>query len=220
MDILTEFNRTDIYIFVNDEEEAESYRKENPGVNIIATGKKGITPTRNYILDFFEDGEEIVMLDDDVMRFRILKVIDFRKHLFEIENIKEFFEQAFVMTRRANAKLWGVQACDVGVYMTRKINTDKFIIGTASGIINDHLRFDEDLVLKEDYDYTLKHIIEHGRVFKFNFISVEAKHYSNKGGCVDYRKKETEAEACKILLERYPQFLIPNVKRENEIIIK
>lgn len=219
LDILGEFPKNDIYIFVNDAEEREAYTKANPGINVIQTNTKGITPARNFILNFFPDGERIMMLDDDILRFQVIKIIDLKKIQVDILSIKTLFEKGFEWAEKCGYKLWGVQMCGYTPAMTFKLNNDKFIIGTAAGIINNPLRFDENMKLKEDYDYTLKHIVTYGGALRMNFVTVEAVHYSNSGGCVDYRTKELEAEACQILLDRYPDRVFRNVKRENEIII-
>jgi len=217
--LLKDFDREDIFIFVNDDKEKADYEKENPGVNIIITGTKGITPARNAIINYFKDDERIMMLDDDIEDFRVMKIVDLKKVLFSIDNLKEFFLQGFALCDKLGYKLWGVQMCSVGTFMTRKLNNDKFIIGTAMGIINRHLTFDEGLKLKEDYDYTMQHIKEYGGALRFNFVTVKAGHYSNKGGCVDYRTEQLESDACEVLLNRYPGKIIRNKLRKNEIII-
>jgi hypothetical protein len=219
LDVLKEFANSDIYIFVNDEEERAIYQKHNHGVNVIATGTKGITPARNFILNFFPEGERIMMMDDDIDRFDVMKIIELKKVIFQIVNVKEFIEQGFELCERIGAKLWGVQMCPFVTFMTRKINDDKFIIGTAMGIINNDLRFDETIKLKEDYDFTLQNMVKYGKTLRFNFVSVMASHYGNKGGCVDYRTEQLESDAVDHLLAKYPTKLIKNIKRKNEVII-
>jgi len=51
---------------VNDEDERSKYMKANPDVEVIVSNKRGCMPNRNWILDQFEEGSKIIMVDDDV----------------------------------------------------------------------------------------------------------------------------------------------------------
>ena len=56
----------DIYIFVADKDEEKIY-KENIPKNLfkeIVVGKKGISYQRNFIFDYFKEGQYIVFIDN------------------------------------------------------------------------------------------------------------------------------------------------------------
>ena len=57
-----------IYVFVaNKAEEAKYKDTMDPDTyNKIIVGKKGITPQRNFISNYFPEGKQIVSMDDDV----------------------------------------------------------------------------------------------------------------------------------------------------------
>lgn len=57
----------DVYIFVV-EEEYDKYLSIYPEHNIIV-GVKGIMNQRNFITDYFDDGEILVCMDDDIINF-------------------------------------------------------------------------------------------------------------------------------------------------------
>ena len=57
----------DVYIFVV-EEEYDKYLSLYPEHNIIV-GVKGIMNQRNFITDYFDDGEILVCMDDDIINF-------------------------------------------------------------------------------------------------------------------------------------------------------
>ena len=80
--------------------------------------------------------------------------------------------------------------------------------------------FDENLQVKEDYDFTIRNIVLLGGVIRFDNYTVEAKHYTNPGGCQEFRKEEVEREATQYLLKRWPKWIKLNPKRENEVLIK
>jgi hypothetical protein len=67
-----------------------------------------------------------------------------------------------------------------------------------------HLRFDEEMSLKEDYDYTIKHIIEYGGVFRNHQLLTQFKHGKNAGGTVARRTVALEGQKISRLRIAYP----------------
>lgn len=57
-----------VYLFVANKEEYSMYRYKYPSANIIV-GKKGIKNQRNFITNYFDEGEIIVSMDDDIEEF-------------------------------------------------------------------------------------------------------------------------------------------------------
>ena len=227
LELLSEFPREDIYIFVNDEEQRNKYKEVHKFLNVIQSNTKGIQQARNYILDFFGNDTEVLMLDDDIEKFLTLeggvKNFKIQKKLNEMTNtqVKEFVEKGFEVARKNNVKLWGIYPVENPFYMSAKLDNKGFIIGSFSGIIVDDIRMDNNLQLKEDYDYTLQHIIKNKKVMRYNNYTMKIKHYSNAGGVVDLRneKQDMEQRCCDYLLKKYPFFLKANPKRENELLI-
>lgn len=231
LDLLSSFSKNEIYIYVNNfnteeqtEHEVKRLQEKYPSTTVVGIQTKGIGQARNAILEDLID-EEIVMMDDDIKQ--VLKM-ETNKETLEKKlvamsptEIKEFFKDAFRICNLNKTKLWGIYPIDNTFYMSNKINNKGFIIGTMFGVIKSHLRFDNELKLKEDYDFTLKHIIEFKKICRFDFITLKADHYSAPGGCVEQRKEniELEKENCKRLMRKYPRFLKLNPKRENEVLI-
>merc|ERR1712039_855223 len=84
------------------------------------------------------------------------------------------------------------------------------------------VRFDENMTLKEDYDFTCSHIKAHGSVLRCQRMTLSVKHYSNAGGAVDERdgKGEKERMNIAILNEKWPGCFRANPKRKNEVIMR
>ena len=93
---------------------------------------------------------------------------------------------------------------------------DLFVVDT----INSNLLFDTRMVLKEDYEFTAQHLDKHGKVARLNRIMIRADHYTNKGGAVQRRTPALEKKMIKILLKKWPTFIIQNVRRKNEVLIR
>ena len=115
--------------------------------------------------------------------------------------------------------LFGVPPTANQFFASGTVKTRNFIIGDFFLCKPTHLRFDTKLRLKEDYDFTLQHIREYGKVFRDERILLGFRHYKNKGGAVAYRSAELERQTCLYLLNKWPGWLRPNPMRANEVII-
>ena len=90
--LLNNYNITknSIYVFVV-EEEYEKYRKEiDKDINIIV-GEKGIAEQRAFISRYFNEGEKLVSLDDDISKIYELK----NNKLIELDNLYKLCDKAF-----------------------------------------------------------------------------------------------------------------------------
>lgn len=208
----------DRYIFVNDEKEKEEYEKHNKGVKVISCFTSGITNVRNFMLDYFSEGKKIVTLCDDVDG--VYKAVEGKLVKLTPQELHALIIEGFRLAELNKTKLWGVYPVSNAFYMDDKFSPDGFVIGTFSGIIVSDIRHDSQMILKEDYDFTIKHVQKFKRIVRFNNYCVKAKHYSNKGGCVDYRTTEAEQKSIARLKEMYPEIIKDNPRRPNEILLK
>ena len=213
-------HKGDGFIFVDSVEQRDLYKNNgwNHGLAVIVTGKTGISATRNYILEY-AGGQDVVMLDDDLRGVYRLNSSETGLVPMSIQNINDFCNDAFKVCRKAGTKLWGIYMVKNHFFMSNAIDPAGFCISSMSGIISSDIRFDETMPLKEDYDFTLQHVKAFKKVARFNNVCIDALHYTNKGGCQDYRSDDRESEAVDILLGRYPTLIRLNPKRKNEIII-
>ena len=82
------------------------------------------------------------------------------------------------------------------------------------------LRFDPEIRLKEDYDYTLQHIERHGGTVRYGKYLATFKHYKNAGGAVSYRTEQLEQKTIAQLKTKWPGCFADNPKRPNEILMQ
>lgn len=142
------------------------------------------------------------------------------------ENVIEFYDCLDVIRQeldKTDFKLAGVAPTTNKYYYNenKKISYKSFIIADLILIKPTHLRFDEYLKTKDDYDFTMQNIYCYGGVVRHNGIMAKFKHYKNKGGVVDYRTSQLESEHCDYLLNKWKgKGLIRNGRRENELIIR
>jgi hypothetical protein len=84
---------------------------------------------------------------------------------------------------------------------------------------NTSARFDEAMTLKEDYDYTATHLLQHGRVCRVNRLFMKVAHYTNEGGAVDIRSHAQEQMNIKTLRRKWPG-VFWDQRRKNEVIMR
>jgi hypothetical protein len=188
--------------------------------NIICIPKeiKGITKTRNWILNNSID-KRVVMLDDDIKKLgyvkrfeRNVKHINLKDCLFWVDEFVKYFE----LTEQMNYKIWGVTTDDStkSAYSYKPIMFKTYALGSIMGIINDkEYLFNEDYQVKEDYELCLRHIKEKGGILGIKYLYWSNKHYKDDGGCKDYRTVEIERNCIKKLIKTYPN-MISKVKRK------
>lgn len=103
-----------------------------------------------------------------------------------------------------------------------EVSSRHFCIGDFFVVDKSNVRFDKEMTLKEDYDFTCSHIKAHGSVLRFNRMTLQVKHYSNVGGAVDERDKKGKKERMNIAIlnRKWPCVFSPNPKRKNEVIMR
>jgi hypothetical protein len=192
------------------ESELEDYRRA--GVkNVVPVPEtiRGITRTRNWILDHADD-RRVVFVDDDVKTQGWVKLnahsTDHRK-LAEADWIRESVK-LFELTESLRFRIWGVatQSASRSVYPWKPILFRSYVTGSFMGIVNDgKTRFDERFPVKEDYELNLRCILEDGGVVAARHVFWENAHWKNDGGgCSTYRTQIIELRAIRLLAKMYP----------------
>lgn len=202
--------------WVTPEEDAGSYEAE--GANVIP-GPRNLTRQRNIALEHaFAHDRACVQLDDDLKRFKAKTPGGARNEGGEVD-------LAFVLDAQAAAlddtglTLAGNSPTDNLGFARDGVSTRKFVPCPCITVRPTHLRFDENLRLKEDYDFTLQHWATYGGAARCDFIAPSFGRYTNEGGAVSYRTPELEQETIAYLMEKWPGMVRPNPKRANEILL-
>lgn len=197
-------------VFYVPENESESYKKAMPRSKVVAVPLevKGITQTRNFILKEAKD-RWIVMVDDDIKAQGWVQMLaDRSKHrkLTE-EDWEKICRRLFEATEDLGWKIWGVatQNAKRSVYPYKPILSRSYITASFMGIVNDGTYpFDESFPVKEDYEIGLRHIKDFGGVMAARFCYWENSHWTDDGGCKDYRSGKMELDCINKLVKKYP----------------
>lgn len=184
---------------------------------------RGITPTRNWILDNCKDNW-VVMVDDDVRIqgwFKLLDGYSKTYPLTEEEWYREFV-RLFDLTQQMGYRIWGTNTDGqlMSFYPYKPILFQTYVTASMMGIRNDTgIRFDERFTVKEDYEMCLRCIKEDGGLIGARYIYWVNSHWKDEGGCKDYRTVEVEERCVNLLKELYPGFISKMVRKDSEYTI-
>ena len=193
-------------LFVPQNEVAD-YLKLYPQVVGVPTGIRGITGTRNWILKSTTE-RWVAFVDDDahIVGWTELLAENGKQWKLSAEEVTGEFFKLFEITEDLHYRIWGVatQAALRSIYPWSPFLFQSYVTGSCMGVINDgKLFFDEDFLVKEDYELCLRCISEDGGVVAARYFYFECEHWTTEGGCKDYRTQEMEADAIGRLIKKY-----------------
>lgn len=195
-------------VYVPQSEVDDYVRAGTHNVVGVPDSLRGVTPTRNYILEHAND-RRVVMVDDDVKSQGFRKLLHAGskpRPLSEAEWIREA-TMLFDLTEEFGFRLWGVGTDGAmrSIHPWKPFLTRGYVTGSFMGIVNDgRTRFDERFVHKEDYELCLRCVKEDGGVLAARHVWWANEHWTNEGGTTAYRTQLEELRCIKLLTELYP----------------
>jgi len=201
------------YIFCVKNGQKELY-EQNGCKRVYNTGN--LMDSRNFALEHaFKNNNICIQLSDDIKKVTTNKNF-FKKKIVSLDVAIDDILSKFIKIKGVD--LMGVPPTDNYFFANKLVLENKFCIGDMLFVKPNELRFDTQLSLKEDYDYTLQHI-QKGKVLRYQKYLFTFKHYSNKGGAVDIRNDKEEQKNIMILKYKWGDKIRLNPKRKNEILI-
>lgn len=200
-----------IYIFVVKDEYDTYVDIIGSNYNIVI-GELGIVNQRNFIANYFEEGEYIISIDDDIDDF--YEVIDGK--ISCMKDINTFFVDAFNVLQKEKLYIWGIYPVCNAFFMYEIITTDlRFIIGCCFGFIvrkDAALKLELPMETKEDYQQTILYFNKDGGVVRFNGVTIKTK-FNARGG-LGTDRAERNKTAAENLHAMYPN-IITRFQRKN-----
>lgn len=176
----------------------------------------GLSAGRNAALqDAHEQNLPCVQLDDDLERVERLGPDGKAQPVDTLSALGEMLQRL----RASDFRLAGAASTNNAFFVQRATSTHLLVLASMMVALPGHLRFDERFRLKEDYDYTLQHITEHGGVVRCDDILPSFKHYTNAGGAVSVRNAGEEQVAIRLLRAKWGDLVRPHPRRENEVLL-
>jgi hypothetical protein len=212
---ITQINYPSVKLVVR-ESEAEEYKKNGNDIIVCPDSAQGnISRVRNWILDnLLDDVDCLIILDDDCKE--ISRWQDQTNTKLEEEELIRFCQQTSLVCKELGFKLWGLNTVtDKGAY--REYTPFSFIqfIGCPfhAHIKGTELRYDEDLPLKEDYDFTLQNIKKYKGCLRVNYANYNVKQSEQEGGCANIRSLKKEKQQFFALQKKWGKDIIKRDKQ-------
>ena len=202
----TNVDMNNVYLFVANEDEAKSYSCF--GLKNVVVGVVGIKNQRNFIRNYFNQGEKIFSLDDDIGGIWKATTV---KQLDLVTDLNGLIDRGFQLAENAKTKLWGVSAVKNGFFMYgKKVSYDlKYIVGACFGQVIDKDEYlNQTIDDKGDYERSILYYKKFGSVVRFNDIAIETNYYKTQGGMQVERTKERVRSCGLYLLNKYPQYCL------------
>jgi hypothetical protein len=196
--------------------ESANYFSEG-AVNVVESG--GLCQSRNAALNMaFEIGIPCLQLSDDAKK---IKRAHSKKDSQEI-SLNDAVSEMEMVCSAYGVKLCGVAPTSNLFYFNpeKPYKNKGFVVGDMIYVKPSPERFDENLRLKEDYDFTLQHMISYGKIARLDNIMAEFAHRTNKGGAVAYRTSDLEKQSIAYLKKKWGKFIVNNPRRPDEILLK
>ncbi len=213
-------SKNKIYLFVANQQQFKLYEDNVPShlYGKIIIGKKGITNQRIFISTYFQEGQYVISMDDDVEQFEILK----GDKLVKLTDINGFFIDAYKLMKKEHLFIWGIYPVRNPFFMYKEITTDlRFIIGVTFGFIvrhNKQLKMSIKSETKEDYEQTILYYLMDGGVIRFNNITVKTKF--NAPGGLGTDRFERNLNAAEYLCKKYPNIVTRNDRKNGTPEVK
>lgn len=192
--------------------EAQEYIDLGYNVEIMPNEVQGnVARVRNYMLkNYIKDRGLIV--DDDIEAFKYWSTENGLPKSKNIDDVQEFIEQGFALCEEFGCRLWGINIIgDKGSYREyTPFSLTNPISAAFMGFINNELRFDERIPLKEDYDYCIQNCNVYRKLLRINSAYMIKKDHGNLGGCADYRTISREMEQLKLLQKKWGKGIVKN----------
>jgi hypothetical protein len=161
------------YIFCVKNGQSDLY-KQNGCQNVYDTGN--LMDSRNFALEHaFKQNKICIQLSDDIKKVKL------NKNFYQLKEIQLDVAIKDIVNKFKQIKgvyLMGVPPTDNYFFANKLVVENKFCIGDMLFVKPNELRFDKQLTLKEDYDYTLQHI-QKAKVLRYQKYLFTFKHYSN-----------------------------------------
>ena len=206
----------DIYIFVADKQEEKLYKEALPvdSYNKIIVGKKGISHQRNFIIDYFNEGDYLIFIDDDISNIRVKR----KGKITDLTDLDLFFKNSYKSLIDEKKYLWATKNMYNPFY--KNIMKNYAVVGFAEfsgdfmGIINRKsmkIKYTLDAGEAEQIELLFMYYEKDGGIIKYDNVIVISVKLTPGGKVAERGSKENRIDSLlknnKILLSAYPQYI-------------
>lgn len=204
-----------ITIFVANQQQYDLYSEilDKSSYNKIVIGEIGIGAIRRFIQQYYDENCYVMNFDDDLSEI-LIKEDD---KLVPIKNLEEdLILKGFKLLEDNNCNLFGIYAVANAFFMKNEVSIGLyFCVGCCFGMINrKSSKFTVTLDDKDDYQRTLQHYVEDGKVIRLGNITVKTKYYKEPGGMQsNTNRTEGNIYSSNFLCQTYPDLCSSYIRK-------
>jgi len=198
--------KSDIYIFVEFQEESIYKDSINNNEYNIVIGRHGIANQRNFISNYFDKDEFILCIDDDIHDLLFLD----NGILKPVADLKFIMNSMKDVMENTGLNLSGIYPTPNPFFMREgKLSTTlKFIVGQFYIMRNQKLMLDVRSESKEDYLNSILYYLNDGGVIRRNDLCVKSSNHARGGlGNLKTKRLQLNVRASGFLIEAWPEFV-------------
>lgn len=209
-----------IYVFVANNAEKAVYEAILPrsAYRKLIVGHKGISKQRTFIMRYFPEGTRIFQVDDDIRSFmQLTKKGPNRASSGSTRSVDlpKWINKGFQLCKEHGCTIFGFYPVPNEYYMSTDASVGSYmIVVCAFGVVASHDKrwcTQEDEL--DDYERTLQHLENEGRVVRLNNITYHTKYMAPGGMLADGADRSTASKIrARQLIKRYPDWLQPEMK--------
>lgn len=202
----------EIYIFITNED-LENYKNNFINCNLIVA-PNGIVNTDNFIVDYFDEDEKYIYMNDDVSKIYKLNENN-KKNEINTEEFNNLVNKLFEEMIKDDVSYSGLYPCDSDMYMKNAPEISKglvLIMDPFSAVINNKsikLNICEDINdnYKTDFEKSIQHFICKKGLIRFNKYCLKVQYYGNDDGGIVGRNAEIERINAEWMKYKYPEYI-------------
>jgi|GEM_PF-6182549 len=198
-------------------------RPAHPEAHIVACPVHGLAQTRNFILESAPEVTAVVQADDDLYAFRDV-LLSTAEDIRDVEAILGILFHTALVTAELGLGVFGYHIS--GVIWERR-SYEPFLLqnvvhAECIGILDRTLRFDPEVALHDDVDFSLQAIRRYGALLRHDrFCPLTLPHARQLGGLARLRTAEAERRCYARLVAKWgPRVIRPGKRRGAGITLR
>jgi hypothetical protein len=199
--------RIDVFVADAAEEAVYTATLDPATYSSLIVAVPGMGAVRNFMTDYYSEGQHILFIDDDITDFLTLTDAPF--------TLSALIDHGFAECVERGLRLWGIYPVANRYFMSGGMTDGlTYIVGCFYGCINNrsiHVTLDD----KEDYERTLLYYLADGGVLRYRWVAPLTRYYKNPGGMATTRTMERILESAQILATRYPGLCRLNLTKKS-----
>jgi hypothetical protein len=186
-----------VTLFVASEDEKQEYLKNVPSdmYGKIVVGVLGLANQRNFISEYYDEGELVLEMDDDVCGIKS----------WGGQSLEELLHRATACLEDGKGGLWGVLPNDDGRRFTFATTEHLTHILGSFFVLRNHRELKITNDEGEDYERSILYFQKYGRVYRYRGAGVKTTFNKGSGGLLCSDREDKRRRHIQDLGARFPK---------------